>query len=167
MWCRNVKELYDRLDGGTRAAASVAGLVVDAAKQPAAGATAEQLQALFRQHDSVSHELEAGLTHAVLGRPSEVGRCAAMPHQHVTRALLSSRCCPGSRTWTLHWPRCAATARGCSGTQRSCATGSTIDDQLCDLGIAAVLKHPCSWAGTHEQHACHTKHGTAVVQRAT
>lgn len=61
MNCRNVKELYDRLDGGTRAAASVAGLVVDAAKQPAAGATAEQLQALFRQHDSVSHELKAGM----------------------------------------------------------------------------------------------------------
>jgi exopolysaccharide biosynthesis protein len=49
-----VKELYDRLDGGTRAAGSVAGLIVDAAKQPAAGITAEQLQALFQQHDSVS-----------------------------------------------------------------------------------------------------------------
>ena len=61
VWCRNVKELYDRLDGGTRAAASVAALVVDAAKQPAAGATAEQLQALFRQHDSVNPGLKAGL----------------------------------------------------------------------------------------------------------
>jgi hypothetical protein len=69
--CRNVKELYDRLDGGTRAAASVAGLVVDAAKQPAAGATAEQLQALFRQHDSVSHEIDGNLVHSLLGRPQK------------------------------------------------------------------------------------------------
>lgn len=52
--CSKVHELYEKLDGGTRAAGSVAGLVVDAAQQPAAGATAAQLQALFSQHSSVS-----------------------------------------------------------------------------------------------------------------
>jgi hypothetical protein len=79
MWCRNVKELYDRLDGGTRAAASVAGLVVDAAKQPAAGATAEQLQALFGQHDSVGRGLQAGLALPLL-RTSQ--KLAAMLCRH-------------------------------------------------------------------------------------